>query len=231
MRIDLQKVFSMVPREEELEQLLGDLEKAEHYEIHITVKSDGEIEQFKEACALLEVKPLVVQLSEGQVPDDVMTSSSITCTPSELRDECVRILVGLEAMEWRTVRCKIECSPFHEKVVNLEPKDILSFQYFEAHIPVRVAKAEPLDRLKAACSVLDVHMSANAFKVDDDMRTIMITYRSTEYGALDFRRQVSSRIESINEEGFDTRQRSTVVEFAIFDSNRAHDDSWLKIIA
>lgn len=230
IRIDLQKVFSMVPREEELESLLGNLEKAEHYEIHITVKSDGEIEHFKEACALLEVKPLVVQLSDGAVPDDVMTSSSIKCTPSGLRDECVRILVGLEAMSWNTVRCKIECTPFHEQVVDLQPQDILPFQYFESHIPVRVAKAEDLSRLKAACSTLDMHMSANAFKVDDDTRTIMITYRSTEYVALDFRRQVSDRIEAIQQAGFDARQRSTIVEFAIFDSNRAHDNQWIGIV-
>lgn len=226
IRIDLQKVFSMVPREDELESLLGDLEKAEHYEIHITVKSDGEIEQFKEACATLEVKPLLVQLSEGQVPDDVMTSSSITCTPSELRDECVRILVGLEAMEWRTVRCKVECSPFHSKVVNLEPKDILSFQYFESHIPIQIHKTDPLRVLRRRCRDYDMHLSANAFKVDNDIRTLMATFRSTEYNAEAFRHQVHLRVGACqNETGLVAG--TPVVEFAIYDSNRKHDDSWL----
>lgn len=230
IRIDLQKVFSMVPREDELESLLGNLEVAEHYEIHITVKSDGEIEQFKEACALLEVKPLVVQLSNGAVPDDVMTSSSIACTPSELRDECIRILVGLEAMSWTTIRCKIECSPFHSKVIDLEPKDIMLSQYFESHIPVRIKGTDELFRLKAACLALDVHISANAFKIDADTRTIMITYRSAEYETLEFRQQVANRIEVIQQEGFDANCRSTIVEFAIFDSNRAHDNQWIGIV-
>jgi len=235
IRIDLQKVFSMVPREEELEQLLGNLEEAEHYEIHITVKSDGEIEQFKEACALLEVKPLVVQLSNGDVPDDVMTSSSITCTPSELRDECVRILIGLEAMEWKTVRCKIECAPFHSKVVDLQPQDILPFQYFESHIPVIVTEADDLFCLGLLCSCLDLHLSANAFKVNDAQRTMMTTFRSVEYNATDFRAAVDLRVLALAGEhpSYDWGEfivKSPVVEFAIFDSNRAHDNQWIGIV-
>lgn len=231
IRIDLQKVFSMVPREEELEQLLGDLEKAEHYEIHITVKSDGEIEQFKEACALLEVKPLVVQLSEGQVPDDVMTSSSITCTPSELRDECVRILVGLEAMEWRTVRCKIECAPFHAKVANLVKEDILPFQYFESHIPVVMGPEQTEDdwrRLRVLAEMYTCHVSTNAFKVQDDTRTIMLTFRSTLFTADMFALVVTKICNFLATCFF--KAEKPVVEFAIFDSNRAHDNQWIGIV-
>ena len=235
IRIDLQKVFSMVPREDELEYLLGNLEKAEHYEIHITVKSDGEIEQFKEACATLEVKPLVVQLSEGQVPDDVMTSSSITCTPSELRDECVRILVGLKAMSWNTVRCKIECAPFHEKVVNLEPKDILPFQYFESHIPIRMLDMKYMPQLKVVCRILDMHVSANAFKINDEVRTIMATFRCSRLTAEQFRAATDIRVQTlrgqhVSYEEFCFDADTPIVEFAIFDSNRAHDNQWIGIV-
>ena len=232
IRIDLQKVFSMVPREEELESLLGNLEKAEHYEIHITVKSDGEIEQFKEACATLEVKPLVVQLSNGEVPDDVMTSSSITCTPSELRDECVRILVGLEAMEWDTVRCKVECAPFHEKVANLRNHvDILPFQYFESHIPVVMGPGHTEDdwrRLRVLAEGNGLHMSANAFKVQDDLRTSMLTCRSTLFIAENFKIYVRYLCNFLAVCAFEAKE--PVVEFAIFDSNRAHDNQWIGIV-
>lgn len=232
IRIDLQKVFSMVPREDELESLLGSLEKAEHYEIHITVKSDGEIEQFKEACATLEVKPLVVQLSNGAVPDDVMTSSSITCTPSELRDECVRILVGLEAMEWNTVRCKIECAPFHEKVAKIwHVRDIQPFQYFESHIPVTMGPEHTGDdwcQLKELCNELNLHMSANAFKVQHDGRTIMLTFRSVVFVRGTFGIYVDYLCNYLAHFGFDVEK--PVVEFAIYDSNRAHDNQWIGIV-
>lgn len=231
IRIDLQKIFSMVPREDELESLLGNLEKAEHYEIHITVKSDGEIEQFKEACATLEVKPLVVQLSNGAVPDDVMTSSSITCTPSELRDECVRILIGLEAMSWNTVRCKIECAPFHEKVANLEPNDILPSQYFESHIPVVMGPEQTeadWQRLRAFADGTLLHMSANAFKVQDDIRTIMLTRRATSFSTQRFCSYIPYLCNVMAGLGFNVQV--PVVEFAIFDSNRAHDNQWIGIV-
>lgn len=226
MRIDLQRLFSMVPREEELESLLGPLETAELYEIHITVRSDGEIEQFRECCAELEVKPLVVQLANGEVPDDVMTSSSIRCTPSELRDECMRILIGLEVMGWRTVRCKVETPPFHNKVVGLKPEDILPTQYFEAHLPVRIANAQQHRNLSVFCKAFGIHMSANAFKVNDDIRTVMATIRSTAWDAAEFKRNVDAAVTILTEMKCDVE--TPVVEFAIFDSNRSHDDEWIK---
>lgn len=234
MRIDLQRLFSMVPREEELEPLLGPLDAVELYEIHITVKSDGEIEQFKECCAELEVKPLVVQLANGAVPDDVMTSSSIKCTPSELRDECMRILIGLEVMGWRTIRCKVECPPFHSKVVKLQSQDILPFQYFESHIPIRVTASDDLEVLRILCEHhLDMHMSANAFKVNDAERTIMATYRSTIHNADQFRSATNNRVATLRGEHpsysqYEFHAENPVVEFAIFDSNRSHDNEWIK---
>lgn len=234
MRIDLQRLFSMVPREGELESLLGPLCVAELYEIHITVKSDGEIEQFRECCAELEVKPLVVQLANGAVPDDVMTSSSIKCTPSELRDECMRILIGLEVMGWHTVRCKVETSPFHSKVAELKPEDILPFQYFESHIPIRVTVDDDLEMLRILCERhLDMHMSANAFKVNDAERTIMSTYRSTVHDADSFRVATENRVAVLRGDHpsytqYEFRADRPVVEFAIFDSNRSHDDEWIK---
>lgn len=236
MRIDLQRLFSMVPREEELEPLLGPLEAEELYEIHITVKSDGAIEEFKACCAELEVKPLVVQLANGKVPNDVMTSSSIKCTPSELRDECMRILIGLEVMGWHTVRCKVETPPFHSKVVHLQPRDILPFQYFESHIPVHVTDEDNTDLLWVICTRhLDMHLSANAFKVDNQQRTIMATYRSSAHTAEQFLSATLNRVEvlqgkhpSYTDHRFAFRADEPVVEFAIFDSNRSHDDEWIK---
>lgn len=225
IRIDLQKVFSMVPREDELESLLGNLEKAEHYEIHITVKSDGEIEHFKEACATLEVKPLVVQLSNGAVPDDVMTSSDFRGTPSELRDECVRILVGLEVMSWNAIRCKVECSPFHEKVRDLQPDDMLPFQYFESHIPIKIVGDDDIGSLRVICRCYETHLSANAFKLGNRDRTLMATFRSSKLTADEFRKATDFRVDQLREALYDAMP--PVVEFAIYDSKRSHDNEWL----
>lgn len=227
MRIDLQRLFSMVPREEELEPLLGSLDAVELYEIHITVKSDGEIEQFKECCAELEVKPLVVQLANGAIPDDVMTSSSIRCTPSDLRDECIRILIALEVMGWRAVRCKIETPPFHSKVVGLKPEDILPTQYFEAHLPVRISNPQQQTSLDIFCKAFGVYQSANAFKVNDGVRTIMATIRSAQWDAEVFKRNVDAAVTILSEKLF-CEVETPVVEFAIFDSNRSHDNEWIK---
>lgn len=226
MRIDLHRLFSMVPREAELESLFGPLAAEELYEIHITVKSDGEIEEFKACCAELEVKPLVVQLANGSVPDDVMTSSSIKCAPSELRDECMRILIGLEAMGWRTIRCKVETPPFHSKVVGLKPEEVLPSQYFEAHIPVQVSKCDDVGALRVLSRCFDMHLSANAFKIEDEVRTLMVTYRSSEFTPDAFRYEVDLRVGAIREALYHVKD-VPVVEFAIFDSNREHDREWL----
>lgn len=225
MQIDLQAIFSMVPKDEELHSLLGALDATELYEIHVTVKSDGEISQFIEACSLLEVKPLVVQLAGGSVPDDVMTSSEFEGTPSELRDECVRILVGLAAMSWTVVRCKVECAPFHSKVREIQPAQILPSQYFECHIPVAVSTGDDLGALRALCRLYDIHMSANAFKIDQEVQTIMLTYRSSDHCYDSFSKEVLHRVAVIREALYHTT--APIVEFAIFDSKRDHDNVWL----
>lgn len=225
IRIDLQKIFSMVPREQELEDILGALDVENLYEIHITVKCDADsVQQFKETCELLEVKPLVVQLAEGRVMNDVMTSSAFKGTPSDLRDECTRILIGLETTGWETVRCKVEVPPWHEKA-QVAPTEFKPYQYFESHIPVSVGKDEDLGALRVLCKLYNIHMSANAFKLEQQKRTIMLTYRSSEVGAGEFAEQVTKRVAIIREALFDAG--APVVEFAVYDSKRHHDDDWL----
>ncbi|MNC11913.1 hypothetical protein D3C75_596240 [compost metagenome] len=138
-------------------------------------------------------------------------------------------------MEWNTVRCKVECAPFHSKVIDLEPKDILPFQYFESHIPVRIRDERSIRHLQIACAMLEMHMSANAFKVQDNERTIMTTYRSSDVNAEQFRAATDRRVEVLSGQHASYEQycfnvSNPVVEFAIFDSNRSHDNQWIEIV-
>lgn len=217
----------MTPTTEDL-PLFGDPDELETYEIHITVKGgDIDVKKFKRDCADIDVKPLVVQLRGGQIPNDVMTSSTVKCTPARLKALCVTQVVQLMERGWEPTRCKIECSPWHNAIADIRPNQIKPWQYFESHIPVNVSSHDDIGCLRALCRLLDMHLSANAFKVTDRSRTIMVTYRSADYDALEFRKQVMDRVGMITEALYDAQP--PVVEFALFDSNRDHDNTWLGI--
>lgn len=217
----------LVPCSAELVDIFGDLSVTNIYEIHITVKCTEEgVPRFRETSVALGVKPLVVQLAEGRVMNDVMTSSDIKCTPSELMDECSRLVNGLSAAGWPVVRCKVETTPWHPKALVPE-EQMKPYQYFESHIPIRVNSAMNLDPLRKQCKEMGLHLSANAFKVHLDERTVMSTFRATHLCADEFKATVAQQCSTLKDSGFNLDV--PVVEFAIFDSNRDHDNEWLHI--
>lgn len=217
----------MIPLVDDL-PLFGDPDKAETYEIHITVKGeDIDVDKFKRDCADIYVKPLVVQLRDGQIPNDVMTSCAVKCSPLRLKAVCTTQFVHLAARGWHPTRCKIECTPWHNAIADVSPADFKPWQYFESHIPVEVSVHDDVGCLRQLCRLLDMHMSANAFKTNDAFRTIMVTYRSTDHAADQFKREVAYRVGMIQEALY--RAKSPVIEFALFDSNRQHDNVWLGI--
>lgn len=198
------------------------------YEIHLTIACDeSTLDRFKEACAVVGVKPLLVQLGAFNTLRDVMTSSSGTYGPTELyhRVQCL-IEHFRDEFCFDVIRAKIETAPWHPMAMR-PVKEMDPSQYFESHIPVRISTITALQSLKEICVSEDMHLSSNAFKVNDEFRTIMITYRSTRYNYEEFPRVVKNKCMLLMKQGFDIEEPE--VEYAIYDSNRMHDSKWLNL--
>ena len=206
----------------------GRATQTQPYEIHLTIACDeSELDRFKESCAIVGVKPLLVQLGEGKVMRDVMTSSSGTYGPMSIYHYTNGLIEHFrDEFCFNVIRAKIETAPWHPMA--MRPVDEMDpSQYFESHIPVKVTAQTDLQALKEICVAEDMHLSSNAFKVNDAFRTIMITYRSTRYNYEEFPCVVKNKCMLLTKQGFDIEEPE--VEYAIYDSNRMHDSKWLNL--
>jgi hypothetical protein len=200
------------------------------YEFHITVHT-SEIERFKGTCAALGVKPIVLDLQNQQgesVMHDVMTSSTFMGDNPGAYNEMERIAVGLTEAGFKVVRKKIETVPWHPAAPEAHegntppmPKDC----YFESHFGV-VCTTLRRGELHGIAKQLDAHLSRNIFKkLDGDSFKIMLTARSYEGTATQFKQRVADIEATLKEMGFDVDK--VIVEFSVYDTRVNHDSSWI----
>lgn len=207
------------------------------FEIHVTVRLQhkDEIELFKNSCAQVGVKPIVLDLKEGL--QDVMTSSIIVTDNVGAYNELIRISQRLRDFGFNVVRDKIETVPWHP-AVPLFKEDINPNRYFECHINI-VVNDEERQLLVDWNDQFNVggHFSKNVFKrINDTDFVQMFTLRSTTINNSynvntvgDFSSYIHLVLQKLNE--LDGLRPGSVmkhtIEYAIYDTNIAHDTSWV----
>lgn len=233
----------LVKKSEKWSQLQAAEEKAEFplpFEIHVTVESPKDIDKFKQACSLIEVKPIVIDLeiNDGSVIKDVMTSSKHFGDNRTAYEESERIVSELKNRGYKVVRNKIESVPWHPAAPVISTgKEIPNGCYFESHLGV-VIKPEEKERLNefVKYTLTDSHLielsgtaklSQNFFKKSKDGSSFinMLTYRSNMCGSPKFKLEVEGIKHLLKEEGFEFEK--VEVEYAVYDTNVTHDAKWI----
>jgi NTP pyrophosphatase (non-canonical NTP hydrolase) len=247
----------LIKKSEKWSQLQASEEKAEFplpFEIHVTVEVDlpiengevvnnwyGSIEEFKEDCKKIGVKPIVIDLeiNDGSIIKDVMTSSKHFGDNRTAYEESERICHELRSRGYKVVRNKIESVPWHPAApVISNGKEISNGCYFESHIGV-VIKPEEKRALNYLVEKLNedneemfdlsgaVKLSQNFFKKSKDGSKFvnMLTYRSNMCGSPKFKLEVEGIKHILDERGFDYEK--VEVEYAVYDTNVTHDAKWI----
>lgn len=233
----------LVKKSEKWSQLQAAEEKAEFplpFEIHVTVESPKDIDKFKQACSLIEVKPIVIDLeiNDGSVIKDVMTSSKHFGDNRTAYEESERIVSELKNRGYKVVRNKIESVPWHPAAPVISTgKEIPNGCYFESHLGV-VIKPEEKESLNefVKYTLTDSHLielsgtaklSQNFFKKSKDGSSFinMLTYRSNMCGSPKFKLEVEGIKHLLEEEGFEFEK--VEVEYAVYDTNVTHDAKWI----
>ena len=203
------------------------------YEIHITVNAeDGiDIQKYKEDCAEIGVKPIVLALQDQsctKVMDDVMTSSKIVGNNGEAFSEMMRISNALSDKGYKVIRNKIEASYWHPKAPFKKAGDTVMPEgcYFECHFNVECT-SDKLTELSSIAKANQCHLSQNAFKMKNDGTfTIMMTYRSYTQMFEDFNEHLDAIKYVLNAYSFPIEKE--IVEFSIYDTRITHDAKWLE---
>ena len=199
------------------------------YEIHVTVEA-SDIERFKEVCTELNVKAIVVSLSQTEEYSHVMTSS-VFIGPADLTPallEAANITNSLEAHGFTTVRTKIETVPWHPDAPTITNKRTFkNDQHFECHISFVVRSEEEAAMLAIFAKNRNMHMSRNPFKLNEDGSYIqMVTSRAYMSKYEIFKESVDYIIEQSKRYNF-LVYKIPRIEFAIFDTNIQLDDAWV----
>lgn len=126
-----------------------------HYELHITVQHD-DVLRFANYCKDIKAKPLYIQLSNGEHPDQLM----LAATHHELHTDA-------EALAWAEDRGHWVETQFQVTRIKLESQLTEGpTVYFEAHWKLDINYAERsywLGKVSPLCHELDLLYSRNLF--------------------------------------------------------------------
>lgn len=199
------------------------------YEIHVTVSllPLGK-EVFELCCKTLQVKPIVLDLETDVnqvVQQDVMTSSKCFSDDEGVFTEMNRIAVGLEAAGFQVLRRKIESEPGHASAPQEAGQVMPEHCYFESHVAFLITEPQR-EELKQLANRHNAHISRNPFKKTEQGMIIMATLRDYVNPFSKFIVQVERLLADAAHHGF-IPHKKVEVEFAVYDSNTMHDNSWL----
>ncbi len=197
------------------------------YEIHVTVKRPSDIEKYKLDCLNIGVKPIVIDLENGNT--DVMTSSKFYGDNRTSYEKVKEISKQLSFLDYTVLREKIETIPFHPSAPSIKfkndkmPKDC----YFESHIGVKINTVKEKEILSKISEKFNGHLSKNFFKKMEDGTYIqMLTIRNYNTYYEIFKQDIENCINDLKKFNFQTEKE--IIEFSIFDTKVSHDFLWLK---
>lgn len=218
------------------------------FEIHITVKPVEDIEQYKIHCAIVGVKPILLdlQLNGNAVMKDLMTSSVFVGTNRSVMEEAERICNELTAFGYEPIRTKLETVPWHPMAPT--GSHMPNGCYFECHLGLVILEKDYdswrffIDQkvkfiLQDHFSVMNhtAKLSSNAFKKHGEKRVYMLTIRSYDCRHLDdflnlineWKFFFNTNRYKTSDELFQIEVEKEIVEFAIYDTNINHDKNWI----
>lgn len=200
------------------------------FEVHISVncETNDDLELFLECCNKNNIKPIIIQLSNGENNKQVMTSSFITGVYKDViltkTKDTVNRLFDNTRLKDKIVRVKIESLARNTGVPILENKE--EDKYFEFHYKIVIKSNIEYDFIKSFVKNYDARISSNAFKHNNEnaVKHYFITKRVHNAGQEYAMQQHEILKEALSINGFTPLK--TEAEFVVFDSNYNLDKGW-----
>lgn len=191
------------------------------FELHLTIKplNNDLIDSFVASCTMLDAKPILIELAQGEHLQQPMFTKLIHCKAlSEAQSEATAYQRILKQSNFEVRRMKIEI-PANQYNATVWETNSTSTPYFEWHGKISFERQEELLLL---CERHRVHLSLNALKDAQEVR--FVTLR--EYGTKkQFQTRVDQLILSLSEQGWPIHKQQA--EYCLFDDNVTLDLGWL----
>jgi hypothetical protein len=190
------------------------------FELHLTTANlvESRLDTFLRFCAHVEAKPLLIELSRGNIVRQPMLSKLIKATTL---DEALFVAndlsAALQQQGFAVKRLKIEVPANHWEI--FKESSSLSCRYFEWH--GKIPFNEP-EQLLQVCEEHNVHLSRNALK--NEHVTRFVTLR--EYGDHQhFQERIDALMTHLIQDGRQLIKQEA--EYCLYDNNTYLDQGWL----
>lgn len=196
------------------------------FEMHVTVAAIDDLDTFRQDCAEMGVKPIILDLyTKGEPILDVMTSSHMTGTTTQAAIYSKGLVAELERRGYTVLREKIETVPWHPASMNAHNRPAPS-RYFEAHLAFHPASDKD-HNFEPFLKKHRIKLSRNKMKKGDNV-VLMGTYRRTsiETNVTAFRDELNEMMTEARNVGLEVIEKP-ITEFALFDTNDRHDKEWI----
>jgi hypothetical protein len=191
------------------------------FELHLTIGplNNDLIDSFIDSCTMLDAKPILIELAQGEYLQQPMLTKLIHCKSlSEAQSTAIAYQRMLNKLNFEVRRMKIEIPANHYNATAWETNASFS-PYFEWHGKISFERQEELLLL---CEKHRVHLSLNALKDAQEVR--FVTLR--EYGTQQqFQTRVDQLIKDLCDQGWPIQKQQA--EYCLFDDNVTLDTGWL----
>jgi|TARA_R110000851_G_scaffold287679_1_gene441725 hypothetical protein len=198
------------------------------HEIHVTVESEGNNSRFIDVCNANNIKPIVIMYTSNHKETclDPMTSLRTEGPCQDVATHASKIAQLLTKEGFNVLRTKIETTPNNAEAQTYNG-------YYESHLAVKThlnfeGNLRHLVSNYRFDDNIMPHISTNAFKMGNATKTIMITHRRTGVSLEKFNNEVNTLRNDIEKHKFNVDR--IIVEYCWYDTNLAHDDSWMNNI-
>eukprot|EP01102_Stenamoeba_stenopodia_P010103 TRINITY_DN3005_c0_g1_i2.p1 TRINITY_DN3005_c0_g1~~TRINITY_DN3005_c0_g1_i2.p1 ORF type:complete len:237 (+),score=52.26 TRINITY_DN3005_c0_g1_i2:107-712(+) len=199
------------------------------YESHITVKGTTEIERFKEVCSAIRAKAILIELDEGQTPEQLMSGRWHVGTFENVKNEVHEMALELQKAGFQVIRKKIEANASAKDVPITDAEAIESYpptNYFEFHIKLFLPLQFDETRLRTIASTFGGHLSRSAFKRVTNGEYRFVTLRHYKVGRDTAFKKLETALDSLRSSGYEIE--SVQREYSVMDSNISVDAGWIE---
>lgn len=203
------------------------------YEIHLTIDlplGDTEaLEKFKNHCAELNTKAVIIQLSNGTMPTQPMLSEILQVSP-ELALQRIQYLAQVLQKHYSLVRVKVEAGLQNthipqttELMTNLDKSC-----YFEHHIKLLLPSTIDLNQLRLNLAHYQGYLSRNAYTKAPEKQGFEYRFVTQRYwqGNQEAEEQLNKLLDYLKQQAIAAIK--VIREFNIFDSHIAVDQGWMQ---
>lgn len=200
------------------------------FESHITVNAESytQVERFRQLCAEMELKSIVIELARGVSRTQPMTATHHQGSLESVLAEVQSIAQAFERHGFNVARVKLEADPDNNGVPHTDAEASLlpATNYFEFHVLVILTGLSELSALGELCAQHDVHLSSNAFKrLPEGKAQRFVTMRLYGVG----RNRAAALFERLSSdlEKAGYRIARAVREYVVYDTNLLLDAGWM----